>query len=324
MPKPAPDFDVALSFAGEDRAYVERVAEQLARMGLRVFYDKHEAVTLWGKDLYAHLREVYVRRARYTVMFISRHYKKKVWPNHERASAQARAFRERREYILPVRFDGTRIPGLLETTGYVPLDGVTPNALAQMIKEKLGPVERPSYFPAVPDLLWDQMRTRTNLQREKAAVVAARLFRSMQLMTIREREIVGTAILQSCREKLPSNVHVEVGYLSRLIRGTRAEIVAALSRIDCLGFTTRLRKPRKYDSHLGEGEQIEISYYSAANLTNQDHDTRVLSAVFRCFEETYCDECTKLAIKKLDWSFLSRDAASPAPHPSRRRSRGAV
>ena len=46
MAKRQPDFDVALSFAGEDRTYVERVANELKRMGLKVFYDKHEAVTL--------------------------------------------------------------------------------------------------------------------------------------------------------------------------------------------------------------------------------------------------------------------------------------
>jgi len=61
-----PDFDVALSFAGEDRAYVEEVASVLREMGLRVFYDKYETVSLWGKDLYTHLREIYFSRARYT------------------------------------------------------------------------------------------------------------------------------------------------------------------------------------------------------------------------------------------------------------------
>ncbi len=70
-----PDFDVALSFAGEDRAYVEEVANVLRAMGLRVFYDKYERVSLWGKDLYTHLREIYFNRARYTVLFISKHYK---------------------------------------------------------------------------------------------------------------------------------------------------------------------------------------------------------------------------------------------------------
>lgn len=42
-------YEVVLSFAGEDRAYVENVAEFLIARGVSVFYDRYEEVTLWGK-----------------------------------------------------------------------------------------------------------------------------------------------------------------------------------------------------------------------------------------------------------------------------------
>lgn len=42
------DYEVCLSFAGEDRAYVERVAAALGRAQVRVFYDAYEKVELWG------------------------------------------------------------------------------------------------------------------------------------------------------------------------------------------------------------------------------------------------------------------------------------
>jgi hypothetical protein len=115
-------FDVALSFAGEDRVYVEDVASILRKMEIRVFYDKYEVVSFWGKDLYTHLSEIYFERATYVVMFLSRHFKDKVWPNHERESAQAKAFLGKKEYILPARFDDTQIPGILPTTGYIDLN----------------------------------------------------------------------------------------------------------------------------------------------------------------------------------------------------------
>ncbi|HMF36865.1 MAG TPA: hypothetical protein VKF17_09510, partial [Isosphaeraceae bacterium] len=44
------EYDVALSFAGEERRYAETLAEILRAAGLSVFYDKHHEVTLWGKD----------------------------------------------------------------------------------------------------------------------------------------------------------------------------------------------------------------------------------------------------------------------------------
>ena len=41
-------YDVALSFAGENREYVKQVAEILRSSNVRVFYDAYEEVALWG------------------------------------------------------------------------------------------------------------------------------------------------------------------------------------------------------------------------------------------------------------------------------------
>jgi hypothetical protein len=131
------EYDVALSFAGEDRIYVEQVAQTLRDAGVRVFYDEFEQVNLWGKDLYTHLQDVYQNRAKYTVMFVSEHYREKRWTKHERQSAQARAFTENREYILPARFDDTVLPGLAPTIGFVDLRGKQPAEFAGMILEKI-------------------------------------------------------------------------------------------------------------------------------------------------------------------------------------------
>jgi hypothetical protein len=168
--RPEPEFDIALSFAGEDRKYVEEVAGTLKKMGFRIFYDKYETVTLWGKNLYLHLHKVYYELSWYTVIFISTHYRKKLWANHELESAQARAFRENSEYILPVRFDRTEIPGILETTGYVNLSKIAPDELAQLIKQKIGPVDRREFFPEVPDRLFDHLKIAKRFTRKRGEV----------------------------------------------------------------------------------------------------------------------------------------------------------
>jgi hypothetical protein len=131
------DYDVCLSFAGEDRAYVDSVASALRRRGVTVFYDDYERVSLWGKDLYSHLDHVYRTAARYCIVFVSKHYREKLWTNHERISAQARAFEESSEYLLPVRFDDTEIPGLRPTIGYLDLTTMSPTDLADLICQKL-------------------------------------------------------------------------------------------------------------------------------------------------------------------------------------------
>ncbi|MCX6768382.1 MAG: TIR domain-containing protein [Candidatus Micrarchaeota archaeon] len=137
-PSEMDSYEVVLSFAGEDRVYVEKVADYLKTRNVKLFYDKYEETTLWGKDLYVHLDKVYRGNARYCVLFISKYYAENVWTNHERISAQAKALKERQEYILPARFDKTEIEGILPTVGYVDLTTKTPEQLGQMIMQKLG------------------------------------------------------------------------------------------------------------------------------------------------------------------------------------------
>src|SRR5262249_47932038 len=115
------EYDVALSFAGEDRGDVERVAENLRDLGVSVFYDAFEQINLWGSDLAEHLGDVYGKDSRFVVLFLSRHYAAKAWPTREKQFALSRHLSGDRGRILPVRFDETEIPGLPPAISYLDL-----------------------------------------------------------------------------------------------------------------------------------------------------------------------------------------------------------
>jgi|AMFO01.1.fsa_nt_gi Uncharacterized protein containing a TIR (Toll-Interleukin 1-resistance) domain len=132
------EYDVALSFASEQREYVEQVAKYLQEYGKNVFYDDFERADLWGKNLYEHLHEVYSNQSEYIIMFISNEYKNKEWTRHERKASQEKAFIQSTEYILPVRFDDTKIPGLNSTTGYLDANKYSPEEVAQIFTQKTG------------------------------------------------------------------------------------------------------------------------------------------------------------------------------------------
>lgn len=132
------EYDVAFSFAGEDRETVATIAECLRGRGVSVFYDDFEKTNLWGKDLQEHLAKVYIRWARYAVVFVSTYYRDKVWARHELKAVMARALNERDEYVLPVRFDDTELDGLLPTIGFLDLRKDTPTEVCIRICEKLG------------------------------------------------------------------------------------------------------------------------------------------------------------------------------------------
>jgi hypothetical protein len=130
-------YDVVLSFAGEDRDNAEKLASLLKKDHFSVFYDKYEEHDLWGKNLYDHLSQIYSKAGRYCVMFLSKDYARKQWPTIERQSAQERAFKEHREYILPIRVDDTKIPGILDTTGYLDLREKSIQEICTILKMKL-------------------------------------------------------------------------------------------------------------------------------------------------------------------------------------------
>ena len=131
------EYDVTLSFAGEDRTHAEALAELLNNGGYKVFYDKYEWARLWGANLYDEFSLIYKNKARYCVMFVSKHYAQKLWTNHERQTAQARAFQESEAYILPILLDDTEIPGILPTVGHLDLRSMSIEDIYSVLSEKL-------------------------------------------------------------------------------------------------------------------------------------------------------------------------------------------
>jgi hypothetical protein len=130
-------WDVVLSFAGAQRDYVEQVARALLAEGVHCFYDADEEIKLWGKPLAEELPTIYGEQAAAVVVFISAEYASRDWTRLERQAALARAVRERREYVLPARFDDTPLPGLLPDIVAVDLRIRTPHQFAVMIAAKL-------------------------------------------------------------------------------------------------------------------------------------------------------------------------------------------
>jgi len=131
-------FDVAVSFAGTERHLAQRLAEIVREAGFEVFYDSFYPEHLWGKDLVVLFDEIYGRKARYCVVFVSKEYVDHIWTNHERRSAQAKELELKgAEYILPILVDDSVLPGLPPTVGHVRLSERPIEEIAAMLIQKL-------------------------------------------------------------------------------------------------------------------------------------------------------------------------------------------
>jgi len=299
------DYDVCLSFAGEDRGYVENVANELRDRGIRVFYDRYEQTELWGKDLYTHLDDVYRNAARYCVMFVSCHYSNKLWTNHERQSAQARAFKENSEYVLPARFDNTDIPGLRDTVGYVDLRHIDPIQLANMIQQKVGQRQTQNYLPPVPDHLFDALGAEDDDEKDQIYGHANRFLNVLRRMTHEERYVIFQFILHGCPAELPENIHINIDLLRRYTGFTVQKLKRILGNLQSLGFFTSFREnDETCDQHIGKSQMFVLEWNDMSVETGGNATDIACEMIIGAMID-YCEECGFQALQRLDFSQLA-------------------
>jgi TIR domain-containing protein len=134
-----PTYDLAVSFAGEHRDYVERVVRAGEARGLRVFYDRDKGNDWWGKNFIREQRNIYGSQARYFVPFISSEYLTKPIPMDEFSSAMMTAVERGDDYILPVIIGDVRIPPdlLPRHIHYLRAEDYSPDELAAQLQTKV-------------------------------------------------------------------------------------------------------------------------------------------------------------------------------------------
>lgn len=133
------EYDLAFSFAGEHREYVERTKVACEKLGLRIFYDRDVTNDWWGKNFIREQRKVYGARSLYFVAFISNEYLLKPIPADEFDTAIRASIQRQDEYILPVLIGRPTIPPdlLPPFTHYLEADRYTPEQLADEMYKKV-------------------------------------------------------------------------------------------------------------------------------------------------------------------------------------------
>ncbi|WP_061206621.1 TIR domain-containing protein [Leptospira santarosai] len=131
-------FDIAISYAGEQGVIAEEIATVLNKSNIKVFFDKYEKASLWGLDLATHLQKVYSEQAKFCIMLISNEYRKKAWPNHERAAAIERYINDKGDYILPILIDDDAwVDGIPKTMSYFKWNETSPKEILDAVRLKL-------------------------------------------------------------------------------------------------------------------------------------------------------------------------------------------
>ena len=113
-------YDLAISFAGEQRAEADAIADCLTASSVKVFYDRHEKVDLWGKDLYEHLSDIYYKKAHYCLCSFPRLTPRKYGQPTNAGMPRHELFHKRANIFFPfvLMIPKSPVP-LLPTVGYL-------------------------------------------------------------------------------------------------------------------------------------------------------------------------------------------------------------
>ena len=140
MPK---RFRVALSFPGEHRSRVEKIAEALAaRLGReKILYDKWHAAEFARPGLGVYLPDLYHHESDLLVFFFCREYVKKEWCGLEWRAALDLIKRQQYDRLVLLRVDDidiAEIPGLYSIDGCLDIRAMADAEVAAAILSRLG------------------------------------------------------------------------------------------------------------------------------------------------------------------------------------------
>jgi hypothetical protein len=114
-------YDFALSFAGTERRYAERLHDILVEREISVFYDANEQHRILARNVEEYLAPIYRSEAKYVIPFLTSEYPKRIWTKIE-----SDQFKERfgQNAVIPIRFT-TVVDGFfsdVQKYGYMAFD----------------------------------------------------------------------------------------------------------------------------------------------------------------------------------------------------------
>lgn len=234
------EYDLAFSFAGEHRQYVEEVKHECEKLGLKVFYDRDKNNDWWGKNFISAQRQVYGQKTRHFVPFISPEYFDKPIPSDEFESAVFTALETGSDYILPVIIADAKIPAdkLPPQIHYLRAEDYTPMALAQEFSKKLeGRISAPKSINKIiseaSSLKTPRLTPRAFSKYEEKAAILKHLSQQFKdnLPKLKEYGLIGTV------ESSESGIQIRVEDRGRTVCGLNIFSVDGMGEV-AIGFNT--------------------------------------------------------------------------------------
>lgn len=129
------NYDVAVSYASEQRSYVERFVKRLQSHKMSIYYDRDAQAQMVGMILDQKLHKIYIQESKHCVLFLSHEYIKKPVTRYESSIILSESLYEE-NFMYIFKFDNVTLPGLNRNFVYSSLgDYPEPEQYADFIYE---------------------------------------------------------------------------------------------------------------------------------------------------------------------------------------------
>ena len=114
------DFDIAISFAGENRELAKNITDLLSVLDCTVFYDEYFEANYLGSSWSKQFNEIFSDKSRLVVCLLDEYHKEKIWPTFERECFQQRI---KDASVIPVYLDNSKFVGIPSDIIGIPYKG---------------------------------------------------------------------------------------------------------------------------------------------------------------------------------------------------------
>lgn len=126
-------YDLGISYASEQEAYVRRVVKILEEEQVKVFFAPNAEEKYKGRDMYVEFYKIFRYQCRLVACFLSEEYRKKEYTMHEFQAALLR----KEDCIIPIYFDRVGMKGLDKDINYLKAGPMEETLLAGQILARL-------------------------------------------------------------------------------------------------------------------------------------------------------------------------------------------
>lgn len=103
------EFDIAISFAGENRELARHIADQIQMLDCAVFFDELYEANYLGTAWRKQFEDIFKNRSRVVVCVLDVHHADKIWPTFERECFTPRVADGA---VIPIFLDNSVFPGI--------------------------------------------------------------------------------------------------------------------------------------------------------------------------------------------------------------------